>query len=419
LLVVATPGGAALPSALSGFPDLHCLASPEMSYFVESNLMMEYIMSLRLILLCLLATFIALPALAATSHVPADQPTIQDGIDACAEGDSVLVSPGTYTGVGNKDLDFGGKDLVLIGTGGAKQTVIDCEGQGRGMIFSNGESPASVVQGFTIRNGYLEEGGGAGIRCFSDVTFRDLILEDNEAANTGGIVILGGSPSLEDVIIRGNTGQYETGGLFIGSGSFATLTDVLITENIGDYGGGIGMWGASVHFERVEISYNTASHFGGGVYSSNDSSVYIDCRFIGNNCPKGGGMYLSVGSIDMQDCLFKDNVAAFYGGAIYVRMDVFSTLERVEFYNNTASTGGALCVSEYSETEGLQVTSSTFVGNQSTSYTGGAICADWQGKVHLENSLIALNTGGGLFTYYGGGIYPICCDVWGNMSVYF
>ena len=44
----------------------------------------------------------------ATIHVPQDQPTIQAGVDAAVDGDQVVVAAGTYTGPGNRDIDFQG-----------------------------------------------------------------------------------------------------------------------------------------------------------------------------------------------------------------------------------------------------------------------------------------------------------------------
>ncbi|MEE3193985.1 MAG: hypothetical protein VX289_05625, partial [Candidatus Poribacteria bacterium] len=49
---------------------------------------------------------------AATVSVPEEQPTIQAGIEATVDGDTVLVSSGTYTGTGNVNLDFKGKAIT-------------------------------------------------------------------------------------------------------------------------------------------------------------------------------------------------------------------------------------------------------------------------------------------------------------------
>ena len=53
-------------------------------------------------------------AVAGTIHVPSDQPTIQDAIDAAMDGDTVLVAPGTYF----ENIDFLGKAIVVTSEAG-------------------------------------------------------------------------------------------------------------------------------------------------------------------------------------------------------------------------------------------------------------------------------------------------------------
>ena len=76
------------------------------------------------------------------------------GIDVAGDGDTVLVAAGTYTGPGNRDIDFGGKHVVLKASDpdGPLVTVIDCEDYGRGFHFHSGETSATAVIGFTVTN---------------------------------------------------------------------------------------------------------------------------------------------------------------------------------------------------------------------------------------------------------------------------
>ena len=58
--------------------------------------------------------FAASLAPAGILHVPADQPTIQAGINAVLDGDTVMVAPGTYT----ENLVFQDKTVCVISSDG-------------------------------------------------------------------------------------------------------------------------------------------------------------------------------------------------------------------------------------------------------------------------------------------------------------
>ncbi len=93
---------------------------------------------------------IATGANATIIRVPGDQPTIQEGLDAAAGGDTVLVAPGTYFGSGNRDLRFHGIDRVLMSEEGANVTTVDRSSRATAFTFIGGETSPTVVDGFTI-----------------------------------------------------------------------------------------------------------------------------------------------------------------------------------------------------------------------------------------------------------------------------
>ena len=78
---------------------------------------------------------------------PADFATIQAAIDAASHGDTIIVRDGTYTGAGNRDIDFGGKAVYLMSENGPENCVVDAQGsesdRHRVFVFTNGEGMAS------------------------------------------------------------------------------------------------------------------------------------------------------------------------------------------------------------------------------------------------------------------------------------
>ena len=93
---------------------------------------------------------------AATIHVPAEQATIQAGINAAVNGDTVLVAPGVYT----ENIDFIGKSIVVTSdfvnssdTNDIINTIIDGQGLGSDVTFSGHCDTTTCLMGFTLING--------------------------------------------------------------------------------------------------------------------------------------------------------------------------------------------------------------------------------------------------------------------------
>ena len=138
-------------------------------------------------------------------HVPSEYPTIQAAIDIAFNGEMVIVADGTYTGPGNRDIDFLGKAITVKSANGPENCIIDPNGSEadghRGFYFHNGEDPDSILDGFTIKKGYII-GSGGGIACInnSSPTIRNCIICDSIAlnGNGGGILCNESNPTISN-----------------------------------------------------------------------------------------------------------------------------------------------------------------------------------------------------------------------------
>ena len=140
---------------------------------------------LILLLISLAVMLIASPASAATYYVNKDGTEdfteIQPALDAAASSDTIIVRDGTYTGAGNKNLDFHDKAITLRSENGPDNCTTDCENNGRGFYFHTGETAASMVDGFSVINGGNVDYGG-GIYCTaSSSTITNCSITDNTA----------------------------------------------------------------------------------------------------------------------------------------------------------------------------------------------------------------------------------------------
>ncbi|MBN2054714.1 right-handed parallel beta-helix repeat-containing protein [bacterium] len=200
-------------------------------------------------------------------HVPAEYGTIQAAIDAAYHGESVEVADGTWTGTGNRNLEFRGKAITLYSENGPDTCIIDCQSAARGFYLHENETNFTVIDGFSAIN------GNDGAACCSNAgpVFRNCIFRNSNTGGFGGGVQLSGEgdPALYNCVIRNNSAPSTSngaGGISAGSDGRILLVNCLIHHNsTGDEGGGIAITNCRNHLVLVNsvVANNSAGWQGG------------------------------------------------------------------------------------------------------------------------------------------------------------
>ena len=266
-------------------------------------------------------------------------PTIQAGIDSAAFGDTVLVLPGSY----NENLIM--RDgVVLLGRDGWSSTFLQPKATGAPIISCTDLSDATEINGFTIRNGFDED--GAGIHCLrSSLLIALNYLDENVAENVGGAVasFSGSDATIEKNVFRANRAGYMGGGVYCETSGPAIRENEFFL-NRGDWGGAIACThGADPDIRDNKIHRNTCSWQGAGIYCRYDCELIIEDNVINLNDAggTGGGMFIQEGSsADIRRNLVANN-EALDGGGIQVTMSAYGLCEENTVYGNVATRTGA------------------------------------------------------------------------------
>ncbi len=244
---------------------------------------------------------VALVSTAAVIRVPAEAPTIQEGVNSASEGDTVLVAQGTYTGPMNQNIDFWGTNLVLLSESRAELTIIDCARGTRCLCLRGGENATSVVDGFTIMHGYAE-GGGAVYCKGASPTFRNCFFRSNRSPDVGGGMAFYGSSSLiESCFFEGNSSEIALdgsgGAVFCGDGSDLVISDCYFTHNSSDMGGAVSCTDASSVLLADCLLVMNCADSGGSLGCRLGSTLIIErCTIVHSIGCGGSGIYCDGGS---------------------------------------------------------------------------------------------------------------------------
>lgn len=107
--------------------------------------------------------------------------TINEAVNACGTGDTILVTPGTYL----ENIDLSGRQITIESTNGPEVTVLDGNAQGTVVRIGCIPNASTILRGFTIQNGFASNGGG--IYTDGSPTINNCVVRSNTAKLGGGL----------------------------------------------------------------------------------------------------------------------------------------------------------------------------------------------------------------------------------------
>ncbi len=347
-------------------------------------------------------------------YVPDNYATIQDAINASANGDEIIVRPGTYV----ENIDFLGKAILVTSDAGPSDTIIDGNRLGPVVTFENGEGPDSIIEGFTLTRGAVL----AGIYCSTaSPTIRNNIVTLN---NQHGIYCYQGSPTIDMNTVSRNAGDWDGG-----AGIFCAFGDPVITNNkiyqnkCYNHPGHSGMGGCGIFVEDCPsviidgniVAYNEGKGKGGGIRNSDESRAVITNNLIVANCSTyGGGLAFRYGGGFILNNIIAYNEGEKQGGGIHARM-AYGRIADNLITKNVATSGEGGGIYFWLSSTSVTIRGNTISENKAGTKGGGIFGSEVYSTIS-ENIVFNNSTGarGGGFYFKNSKLYTVNNTIFGN-----
>ncbi len=371
-------------------------------------------------------------------HVPADQSTIQAGINAASTGDTVLVAEGTYF----ENISFYGKAITVASnfimdgdTNHINNTIIDGSQPANPdfasvVSFTTGEDTTSVISGFTITGGTglydasipLTVGGGiVCINAGATIKYNKIIANEVDNQNMALGAGIGCTMYLQDkwiviehnVIADNNNHTVSShslgGGVFIGENTGNNIElNALVSHNI---------------IENNSCYSDQSRADGGGIRIEGSDGVKMILNFkhnlvrnnyIRGSSTRGAGLCGISAGADIENNVFSDNYidttsVQFRGAAIcfkypYHRVNIINN----QILNNISPIDYSDCRGAVSILDGYEtpvmVEKNIFTNN--VAYYGAGFYSRRCYNLIVSNNFFSGNSayrGGALASYHSSG----------------
>ncbi|MCF7920257.1 MAG: T9SS type A sorting domain-containing protein [Candidatus Cloacimonetes bacterium] len=215
---------------------------------------------------------------------------------------------------------------------------------GAGIFCREGEMYLSNVS-ITDNTAEYEGGGiygGNAIFIIDNTVIRDNQSLDPERGFGGGIYSSNCEFTISETQILDNIAEMGGGGINSQENSNLVMENVIFDNNHSENNGG-GLYSfddALIQAYDVTFRDNSSSSFGGGIYCDRTELEIENNLFSGNSAYSGAGIYCYMCYADIRKTIIENNIAQYTGGGIYTMNNASTWMENVTCTSNTAGFNG-------------------------------------------------------------------------------
>lgn len=332
-------------------------------------------------------------------------------------GGAIMARSGAVVTLQNSDLisnTAGGSGGGLYATG-ATVTISggriekNTAGLSGGGLYLTATVPS--VTGATIEGNQAQHDGGGIYNSKGSLTLAGSALLGNHAADSGGGLWNNGVLNMQHVAFIGNDAGDSGAGLYGVGGAIEAGTNLTFTNNsAGNYGGGLSLSGGAGTYAvltDVLVSGNSAFAAGGFGETAQGAVSLHRATIISNSAENiGGGLATWSGAIEISDSTVLSNTVSGpsgHGGGLWVGSTVITVSQSTISGNATPGANGNGAGLYVSATTTLSMFDSQMTGNRAGDPSRGGGLYMFGGVAHLGNVVASGNRAGS--PGEGGGLY--------------